>query len=471
MKTFNLTISIFIVLTIAWKGSFCQSISKFDSIKVKIDSITQVENARTDFISYHRNGIVDSTKGILVSNRSLNKYLAKETSKYLSGGNDFSFYKTYAAFNNTDKRLSFHYNKAFFQKDSLLSHSFGVGFKGNLVNGISTIYSKGEFDNDFGIILNFTKYLKKGDIYFDKTSKGILKARRLNNADKIYKNALEKISKYKAQNFDLSLLPKELEDIFITKLTADAVNNLYEMELKEAKDLINKKSNCWFGMNLYFPVGKTNYDFTDSLSYLIKPKAPIIDAKKFKAWEIKGNFATLCVSKNKIAVLSRTEITIANYNNVFVLENFGPQKMLLDKFINTNKIQTYAYIDTSKTDRRIRKQTITTDGKKSDLYVGKYQAFTKITLNPSILIGFQKETVLKGIRFFGEIDLQKEWRNVSFSFALPFSFEGKDDKKVNFEIVTTFKDLTNSFTTYPSFFDRLNVGINLGLPLSEFFFK
>lgn len=406
-------------------------------------------------------------KSFLISDKSLNRYLAREISYFISGTTDFSFYKAYTTFSNADKRLSFFYNHPFKDKNTdQLKGTVGGGIKGAIIDGITTIYNGSTFNNDVGLFFNYTNLSETGRIAFDKKSKSKVNERRKYYVDVISTAAELKWKKFRELNKDKNLLPSDLRENFLSSLLKESVNEFYANELSQSEEFINYSQSWWMGFNVYLPLGRTSYIFTNDLNKNTSPKT---QNHEFKNLEIKGNL-NYFRSREKLPFLLRAELTVANYNNILVYDNYSPEGLLLEKFTNIKKNQSYAYTDTSAVKGRIFKQTISKDGKKSDLYVGKYESFTKITLNPSLLFPFRNSNYLKGIRFFGNIDLQKEWKNSNAGFAIPLSFQGKEDKKVNLELATTIKDLSNSFGTYSKLSDRLNVGINLGLPLSNFFF-
>ena len=405
--------------------------------------------------------------GFLISNKSLNRYLAREVSYFMSGANDFSFYKAYATFNSADKRLSFFYNHPLKGEDNLLKGTIGGGIKGSIIDGITTIFDGSSFNNDVGLFFSYTNLSNSGKIGFDEENKAKANERRKYNSDLISTAAESKWKKFRELNKDKKLLPSDLREKFLQTLMEESVNSYYASELSQMEEFINYSQSWWMGINAYLPLGQTKYSFTDDFN---KSISPTIKTKEYKNWEIKGN-ASYFRGRKVLPFLIRAELTVANYNNILVNENYAPENLKLDKFINTNKVQSYSFVDSTSSKGRIFKQTIAKDGRKSDLYVGKYESFTKITLSPSLLFSFRKGNYLKGIRLFGNIDLQKEWKNTNAGFAIPLSFPGKEDKKVNLELAATFKDLSNSFGTYTKLSDRLNVGINLGLPLSNFFFN
>lgn len=426
-----------------------------DSIKI-IYQKTEIESRK----------ITKDSSGILLSESSLNRVLARSISYFMSGTNDFSFYKAYATFSNEDKRLSIFYNHPLKGDNQLLKGTIGGGFKGSIIDGVTSIYDGGTFNNDVGLFFNYTNLSESGKIHFDGNNKAKANARRKYIADVIGKSVDEKWEKFRKLNNDKNLLPSDLKEKFLKGLLDESLSEYYDNEIKQLSDFVNSCQSWWWGLNAYLQLGQTKYAFTNALN---KNTVPTIKEHEFKNWDIKANI-NYFKDKKRLPFLLRAELVIANYNNILVYDNYSPKDLSLEKFSNTSKSQSYTFSDTTSTKGRVLKQTVSKDGKKSDLYVGQFETFTKITVNPYILLPFKNGTYLKGVRIFGNFDLQKEWKNTSAGFAIPLSFQGKEDKKVNFELVTTFKDLSNSFGTYTKISDRVNVGINLGLPLSNFFF-
>ncbi|MBL0300577.1 MAG: hypothetical protein IPQ23_02570 [Cytophagaceae bacterium] len=395
----------------------------------------------------------------LSSNNTLKTILENQISYFLTNTKDLSLYSAQATYESKDGVFSLQTN------NSNGGYIYGMGLQGDIKNGVSSIFGDNTFNKDFGVSFHLKK-VWNGSIYFTKESAKYMK----HNSEFVQNQLLNKSAKEYKEYFDGNLSPPDtIEKEKRKELVKKYEKEYYDLEFEKASKLVNASKNWWVGGMIYFPVGKTKYLVTNEV---LANNPPLIEAKYFRKYEIVFDANRYWWSKRKLSSLGTLAFKITNMNNIILQEDFGFENFKLEKFTKATNSESYTFIDSTQIGRTIKTQ-YNKSSKDSTFYKGAYQNYTRITLSPSILFGlwgsYRDKLPLKGIRFFGNFDVQCKNKYQEVGFGLPFSFKTKDEKKINFEIVSVWKDLANNFGEYKKPKDRLSVSLNVGLPLTGFF--
>ncbi len=114
----------------------------------------------------------------LTSFGTLNRYLANQTVRYLTGAGDVSYYDNYFTANSGDGSFTFGRTKAY--KDSIerVKGVLNYGLKTKLLNDLGNVFSKRTFSREVGIYTNYTVFIP-GSIWYDPAQAAIMEGERV----------------------------------------------------------------------------------------------------------------------------------------------------------------------------------------------------------------------------------------------------------------------------------------------------
>ncbi|WP_041257586.1 hypothetical protein [Fibrella aestuarina] len=400
----------------------------------------------------------------LLSKPTLNRYMAVQTVRYLTGKEDVSYYDTYFSANSSDGLITLGRTKT--NKDSAeqVQSVWNYGLKTKIITGLGNLFSGRKFSREVGLYANFTVF-GRGSIWYDKVQVDTMRREReyilqtivVDYArDTVQFNQQQRqalaafLSGYTGQEpsfekdtaaFRKSLLRDRIA--FYGVLDKKYKDQYFELEMKAGKPRVNYvRSNWWTVLgNLSGVTDAIRPDSTQpagdglfigakaGLSYSVFTEDFRREKDGSRAWYRLRSLATLSA-------------TVQNTNQLRLLETYGADAA-----------------------PQLRGKSITKDG--STYWQGPYENWAMLNLEGRILLTMPNLTNVVSLDLFGGTTTGR-YASQNLGFGFLFSLPDQTKKApVNVELMANFMDLNRQLLPGKSALDRLQVGISLALPFNS----
>ena len=361
--------------------------------------------------------------------KTLNLIYGKILEDYFSLSSTPSPQQLSAFLNSTNNSFEVGYSINHVNGDLLkyLDQIFYVGFKliGSPQKSFFTIFESGEFSNNIGLDVRYTKMLNINSIF-----------RRLKKPSKEKLSQLEKIhrilSSYRKPYLKLRLKNEimwQKQNMSREELTIAAEYYMTENEAEFAleNDSLIGLHKAWLTIEAFVPITNTSYQITQE-------KTPFDELSlEFRNWSAGLSLNNLFIMGKQSAVISM-KVKVFNNNNIL-----------------TGDINQRTF---TKVDSTINGEFVSIDEK--SLYVGKFADFLTQQLNlefTSLFLG--NESI--GLSAALEKNFSTEYDALNWKLGIPLSLkDSKGNNTINFEI--QWREINK----------RHSVGVSIGKSFGKF---
>ncbi len=402
-------------------------------------------------------------KGMIISNRGINRFFADKIGSYLSEGGDVSLFKNYATINTSGGEFSINHNLGKMEKITGRYPLTTLGFRARMSDGFATIFSDKKFRNDLGFSVKRTWFTNGTAIFTNHcntppydtlgpSQKAVMNSKRsfilhslqqeMENRTKEFEAILDQMKESEFETAgELEPAKKALKENFFQNLKREYEKKYAEMEAKALSQdgSFERMGTSWTSLTVYIPV--TNQQFSVAPSF-----GENFADEELYAWKLN---------------LSYNEILESNDAGRFFLIFEGG--IFQNNSVNTKTIRKIKLLDYK---NRGGADTLHfAELKTSEAYLGRYEKF----VTPQVKMQFVwfPKTSNAGLSLSMEKNFGK-YHALNGKLGIPIRFNDKrGDPAVNFELQFRGTDINKSVDTKKTFGKRLSVGFSVGLPFSS----
>jgi len=390
------------------------------------------------------------------SKGALNRYIASQTVRYLTGKEDVSYYDTYITASSADGSMNVGRTKTYKDTaDERVKSVWNYGLKTKVLSGIGNLFSDRKFSRDVGVYSNFTVF-GKGKIFFFGSKSDSMANERIYIENTIAVDIQEEaadFAKKQKQALDLfdnnqpkgdrkEFLESQKRDLLAFNKAQDKKfkERYFEMELAAGKPRVNYLRQSWWTPRA--TAAASSYSVTtDSLT------APA--AKYFFPLSVGISYSVFAEDFRegkwrwrRLRSLLTFSADVRNTNQLRQIDRFGKDAAA-----------------------KLEGKNVEKDGVTH--WQGPYDTWAEVNFQARALLALPKVSKIVSLDLLFDYTAGR-YHTQNLGLGVLFVLPGQDKKtNINLEVLAQFIDIDRTLLPGKDALDRLKVGLSLALPLNS----